>query len=144
MMAPLTQIYLINLINFNYFINSKLSHTCIHPLHSPLYFIFFPSREKVREIEQMAIPLLLWLLLCLLAPTFISSSPVQDPELVVEEVHKYIFIEKPHFSILITVLHLFYLTVYSNLIVVYIGMVLTILCYIISLFQFVIQKHQCV
>lgn len=51
----------------------------------------------MREIEQMAIPLLLWLLLCLLAPTFISSSPVQDPELVVEEVHKYIFIEKPHF-----------------------------------------------
>ncbi|RVW72617.1 putative pectate lyase 22 [Vitis vinifera] len=38
----------------------------------------------------MAIPLsVLLFLLPLLSPTFISSSPVQDPELVVEEVHKY-------------------------------------------------------
>ncbi|KAJ9708719.1 hypothetical protein PVL29_000640 [Vitis rotundifolia] len=37
----------------------------------------------------MAIPLsVLLFLLPLLSPTFISSSPVQDPELVVEEVHK--------------------------------------------------------
>ncbi|KAH7570411.1 hypothetical protein ACOSP7_018534 [Xanthoceras sorbifolium] len=36
----------------------------------------------------MAFPLSLLLLMCFLAPTFISSSPVQDPEIVVHEVHK--------------------------------------------------------
>ena len=36
----------------------------------------------------MGIPLILLVLLALLAPTCISSSIIQDPELVVQEVHK--------------------------------------------------------
>lgn len=37
----------------------------------------------------MAMPLSLLLLSLLLIPAFISSSPVQDPELVIQEVQKY-------------------------------------------------------
>ena len=60
---------------------SQLSH---YFFFSSLFFLF-SRREKA-----MAIPLsVLLFLLPLLSPTFISSSPVQDPELVVEEVHKY-------------------------------------------------------
>jgi hypothetical protein len=74
-----------------YFSNQLSSFT---PLHSPYIAITFlvVSHEIYVPISfflnNMAIPLSLSVLLLILAPSFISCLPVQDPELVVEEVHR--------------------------------------------------------
>jgi hypothetical protein len=55
---------------------------------SPLYRLSSLCVSLLKYTKLMAIPLSLLILVALLAPSSISSSPVQDPELVVQEVQK--------------------------------------------------------
>jgi hypothetical protein len=74
-----------------YFSNQLSSFTPLHSLYIAITFLVVSHEIYVPisfYLNNMAIPLSLSVLLLILAPSFISCLPVQDPELVVEEVHR--------------------------------------------------------
>jgi hypothetical protein len=74
-----------------YFSNQLSSFTPLYSLYIAIAFLLVSHEIYVPisfYLNNMAIPLSLSILLLILAPSFISCTPVQDPELVVEEVHR--------------------------------------------------------
>ena len=75
-----------------YFSNQLSSFTPLYSLYIAIAFLVVSHGIYVPisfYLNNMAIPLIsLSILLLILAPSFISCLPVQDPELVVEEVHR--------------------------------------------------------